>query len=302
MVSTVAQMIILIMIVYDVWAQPRPNIGGQEFNRDKNNGYAFDKVVHPSAPYQLPTLRKDPPVTRSCSTRGAKGSTNEELCNIAQEQRCNEEDKEIAGGQVATDTKTKTRDDANECYFKHERLNPDGLEKNKRPDHSKVSTECDDELRSFEELADSQPLLDLHGAENNADLALIRGAAEFGNDFDDEADADTVVAILRNVLEDLKELKVEKIVFRSDNADCYKSSLLLGTINQMSQESGIFISRYAFSEAQAGKSSCDRMAAVVKRKLRDHIDQGNDVINGADFIKAMNSAAQINGMKFFGPS
>uniref|UniRef100_A0A914XRL7 Uncharacterized protein n=1 Tax=Plectus sambesii TaxID=2011161 RepID=A0A914XRL7_9BILA len=208
MVSTIAKMIIFIMIVHDVWARPRPNIGDQEFNRDKNNGYAFDKVVHPSAPYQLPTLRKDPPVTRSFRTRGSKGSTNEEQCNIAQEQRCNEEDKGNVGGQVATDTKTKTRDDANECYFKHERLNPDGLEKNERPDHSKVSTECDNELRSFEELADSQSLLDLYGAENNADLALIRGAAEFGNDFDDE----TVKERMKNIF--ICKKHEEELVYR----------------------------------------------------------------------------------------
>uniref|UniRef100_A0A914WYM7 Uncharacterized protein n=1 Tax=Plectus sambesii TaxID=2011161 RepID=A0A914WYM7_9BILA len=173
-------------------AQQGPN---QSPTLHKNDGNAFDNAAHHQSapdqraqpvPNQFPTSRKDPPVTRSCRTRGSKGSSNEEQCKIPEEQS-NEEDKENAGSQVATDTKTKATEDVNECYFKHERLNPDGLEKNERPDRSKVSTECERELRSFEELANSEPVPNLFGAENNADLALIRGAAEFGNDFDDEA-------------------------------------------------------------------------------------------------------------------
>ena len=33
----------------------------------------------------------------------------------------------------------------------------------------------------------------------------------------------------------------------------------------------------SFSEAQAGKSSCDRVVAQVKRKLANYIDARNDV-------------------------
>jgi hypothetical protein len=39
---------------------------------------------------------------------------------------------------------------------------------------------------SFEELAETEPS-ELFGAANNADLALARGAAEYGNNFYDEA-------------------------------------------------------------------------------------------------------------------
>uniref|UniRef100_A0A914XLB9 Uncharacterized protein n=1 Tax=Plectus sambesii TaxID=2011161 RepID=A0A914XLB9_9BILA len=187
MVSIIFKVIVLITIVCGVWARPRRNVDVKIVNLDRINGNALDIAIHQPSPNQFPTVRKDPPVTRSCKTRGSRGNTNEEECNIAQEERCNKEDEEDAGCQLATDMETNAGEDGKECYFKHERLNPDGLEKNERPDHSKVSTKCKGKLRSFEELADSQPLINLQGAENNADLALIRGAAEFENDFDDEA-------------------------------------------------------------------------------------------------------------------
>jgi hypothetical protein len=50
---------------------------------------------------------------------------------------------------------------------------------------------------------------------------------------------------------------------------------------------------------QAGKSSCDRMAAVIKRKLRSYLDLGQDVVAPRDFILAMRHTTKINGIKFF---
>ena len=50
---------------------------------------------------------------------------------------------------------------------------------------------------------------------------------------------------------------------------------------------------------QAGKSSCDRMAAVIKRKLRTYLDSGHDIVAPRDFILAMQQTTKINGMKFF---
>uniref|UniRef100_A0A914XHD6 C2H2-type domain-containing protein n=1 Tax=Plectus sambesii TaxID=2011161 RepID=A0A914XHD6_9BILA len=70
-------------------------------------------------------------------------------------------------------------------------------------------------------------------------------------------------------------------------------------MKKISKETEVRIMRYTYSEAQSGKSSCDRMASVIKRHLHAYIDQGNDVTEGLDFIKAMESATKINGMKFF---
>ncbi len=43
---------------------------------------------------------------------------------------------------VDTDMKSQTTETSKECYFKHERVNPDGLEKKERPPQSKVSMGC----------------------------------------------------------------------------------------------------------------------------------------------------------------
>uniref|UniRef100_A0A914W9J9 Uncharacterized protein n=1 Tax=Plectus sambesii TaxID=2011161 RepID=A0A914W9J9_9BILA len=77
------------------------------------------------------------------------------------------------GSQVATDARNQASENEKECYFKHQRLNPDGLETKERPAQSKVTSGCTGVLRSFDELANSKPVLNLFGAENNADLALL---------------------------------------------------------------------------------------------------------------------------------
>uniref|UniRef100_A0A914VWZ7 C2H2-type domain-containing protein n=1 Tax=Plectus sambesii TaxID=2011161 RepID=A0A914VWZ7_9BILA len=112
-------------------------------------------------------------------------------------------------------------------------------------------------------------------------------------------DSETVLAILRHVLKDLKKSGVNSVILRSDNAGCYHGNKVMATINKISEETNVQIMRYTFSESQAGKSSCDRMASVIKRHLHAYIDQGNDVTQGLDFIKAMESAVKVNAMKFF---
>uniref|UniRef100_A0A914VI08 Uncharacterized protein n=1 Tax=Plectus sambesii TaxID=2011161 RepID=A0A914VI08_9BILA len=89
-------------------------------------------------------------------------------------------------------------------------------------------------------------------------------------------DSETVLAILRHVLKELKKSGVNSVILRSDNAGCYHGNKVLATINKISEETNVQIMRYTFSESQAGKSSCDRMASVIKRHLHAYIDQGND--------------------------
>ena len=42
-----------------------------------------------------------------------------------------------------------------------------------------------------------------------------------------------------------------------------------------------------FSAAQTGKGSVDRMAAYMKRRVRDYLDHNNDVTNGKEFFDAV---------------
>ncbi|GMS98772.1 hypothetical protein PENTCL1PPCAC_20947, partial [Pristionchus entomophagus] len=41
------------------------------------------------------------------------------------------------------------------------------------------------------------------------------------------------------------------------------------------------------SEAQNGKSSCDRVAAQVKRKLRDYVARGKNIVSEKDLYEAI---------------
>lgn len=52
------------------------------------------------------------------------------------------------------------------------------------------------------------------------------------------------------------------------------------------QETGIFICRYDFSEPQAGKSVCDRMAATIKGNIKRYVNEGNDCETSLQFVQA----------------
>uniref|UniRef100_A0AC34G8W0 C2H2-type domain-containing protein n=1 Tax=Panagrolaimus sp. ES5 TaxID=591445 RepID=A0AC34G8W0_9BILA len=54
----------------------------------------------------------------------------------------------------------------------------------------------------------------------------------------------------------------------------------------MSKESGVEITKYSFSEPQNGKGNCDRIAALVKNKIRRFIRAGNNVNNEKEFYNA----------------
>ena len=49
-----------------------------------------------------------------------------------------------------------------------------------------------------------------------------------------------------------------------------------------------------FSDPQSGKSSCDRMAAVIKCNIRRHIDENNNVTNSKEFVEAARQTKHIS--------
>lgn len=118
---------------------------------DRNDGEPFHLVVH---------AKKPSATGNNSGGKGASGETsgiNQQRYNTRQQTRLheehseentdNEENADNEENQVATDTDTRETEDGKECYFKHVRLNPDGLEKKPRPAHSKVSTVCDGPLQ-----------------------------------------------------------------------------------------------------------------------------------------------------------
>ena len=58
------------------------------------------------------------------------------------------------------------------------------------------------------------------------------------------------------------------------------------SITNLFKETGVLICRFDFSEAQAGKSACDRMSATVKGNIRRYVNEGNDCENSLQFIQA----------------
>lgn len=72
--------------------------------------------------------------------------------------------------------------------------------------------------------------------------------------------ASTVYCILRNVIQRLQidMPHLQSVYVRSDNASCYRSAQLLGSLHALSKELVVRIERYDFPDSQAGKSACDR--------------------------------------------
>jgi len=107
-------------------------------------------------------------------------------------------------------------------------------------------------------------------------------------------DAQAIVALMKHTLTVLHARhNIKKAFFRSDNAGCYKSATLIASIPRISAETGVYISRYTFSEAQAGKAACDRMAALGKRYIRNYVNSGNHVRECHDIIRAFDAATLL---------
>lgn len=61
---------------------------------------------------------------------------------------------------------------------------------------------------------------------------------------------------------------------------------------------GLRVVLWLFSEAQTGKDAADRVCAIIKRRIYDHIDKGNDVNSPADMF----NAAKLGGLELVGIS
>lgn len=83
---------------------------------------------------------------------------------------------------------------------------------------------------------------------------------------------------------------------RTDNAGCYKGSETLLAVEQLYQETGIFVSRVDFSDAQSGKGPCDRMASVMKGNIRRFVDEKNDCVTSSNFVEAAKSTRFVTIM------
>ena len=107
----------------------------------------------------------------------------------------------------------------------------------------------------------------------------------------------SVASIIKDSLTTIKrqESRLNEAFLRSDNAGCYHCAFLLLSLPSLGQRVGIWIARYDFSEAQAGKDICDRRAAALKNHIRRYINEGNNVKTAIDMKAAIDSHGGIKG-------
>ena len=70
-----------------------------------------------------------------------------------------------------------------------------------------------------------------------------------------------IASIVGNLLFTLKtgNPSLSKAYIRSEEAGCYHINLLMASINDVNQRTGVIVERYHFSEPQHGKDLCDRI-------------------------------------------
>lgn len=114
-------------------------------------------------------------------------------------------------------------------------------------------------------------------------------------------DTKDVIGITQHTLQQVKKERphVTKAILRSDNAGCYHSSQLIGTIHAISAATQIDIIHWSFSEPQHGKGPCDRMAATIKRKVRMWVDENNPATTAREFVDGACSYNGIQGVSFY---
>ncbi|PIC29994.1 hypothetical protein B9Z55_021385 [Caenorhabditis nigoni] len=87
-------------------------------------------------------------------------------------------------------------------------------------------------------------------------------------------DSRLVVVTIAHFLKELKNVGINKVFLRSDNAGAYHSALTIGSLYWLEEETEMAIGAYTFSESQNGKSSSDRDANRVKRRVMEYVNKG----------------------------
>ncbi|KAF8374393.1 hypothetical protein PRIPAC_80822 [Pristionchus pacificus] len=105
-----------------------------------------------------------------------------------------------------------------------------------------------------------------------------------------------VALILRHAFSVLEEKGITRVTLRSDNAACYKSAELIGDLYQLSNDS-LDLSRYIYSEPQAGKGPCDRSAS--QRKITEFTNAKRNVRDAEEIFEALTTNEPVKGTSAF---
>ncbi|XP_027043233.1 uncharacterized protein LOC113671228, partial [Pocillopora damicornis] len=106
-----------------------------------------------------------------------------------------------------------------------------------------------------------------------------------------------VASIIEHTLTTLKAFKpnLSQVYLRSDNAGCYHCGYLLLSFLSIGDRTGVKITRYDFSEPQAGKDICNRRVAGLKSHMRRFLNEGNDIKTASDMKTAFESYGGVKG-------
>ena len=88
---------------------------------------------------------------------------------------------------------------------------------------------------------------------------------------------------------------ITEVSLRSDNAGCYHCAPLILSMADLAKKVDVIISRYDFSEVQAGKDICDRKIAPMKAHIERYVNEGNDVLTAEDMHTALESYNGVRG-------
>ncbi|KAK6173861.1 hypothetical protein SNE40_017244 [Patella caerulea] len=106
-----------------------------------------------------------------------------------------------------------------------------------------------------------------------------------------------VLSVLEASMMEIKKRlpHIDSAYLRSDNAGCYHCAPLILAIPSLSEQTGITVKQYNFSEAQAGKDLCDRKIAPMKSHMQRYVNEGHDVTSADEMWMALSSYGGIRG-------
>ncbi|CAG2188666.1 unnamed protein product [Mytilus edulis] len=107
-----------------------------------------------------------------------------------------------------------------------------------------------------------------------------------------------VSQIFSSAFEILKSINphLKHAYIRSDNAGCYHALPLMGYLWKFRNELSLDVKQYDFSEAQSGKDLCDSRTGTCRLHMLNYINEGNDITNGKQMKKALESHGGIKNM------
>ncbi|CAF1507708.1 unnamed protein product, partial [Didymodactylos carnosus] len=91
--------------------------------------------------------------------------------------------------------------------------------------------------------------------------------------------------------------EITKMIKRSDNAGVLGGHSTAMAEVAAHEEIGIQLLKREYSEVQAGKAVCDRMAGVAKQRLRGWLNAGHDVLSASDLKLGFESYGGVKNLK-----